>query len=113
MSKWLKKGDKVLVIAGNDKGKTGEVLRKKGERVTVQGVSVRKKHLKRRDQNAASEIINIETAIHISNVAICDQDGVKLKLKLRQNEDGSKELYYNKNDKAVVYRTIKKTVKES
>ncbi|GAB4185951.1 MAG: 50S ribosomal protein L24 [Simkaniaceae bacterium] len=113
MSKWVKKGDQVLVIAGNDKGKMGEVLRKNGERVVVQGVSVRKKHLKRRDQNAPSEIIDIETPIHISNVAICDQEGNRLKLRVGINEDGSKELYYKKNDQKTVYRTIKKSVKES
>ena len=42
MSKWIRRGDQVVVIAGNDKGKTGEVLGRTAERVLVQGVNVRR-----------------------------------------------------------------------
>ena len=40
MSRWIKKGDKIVVIAGNDRGKTGEVVARQGQRVIVQGVNI-------------------------------------------------------------------------
>ena len=45
MSRWIKKGDKIVVIAGNDRGKTGEVVARQGQRVIVQGVNIRKNML--------------------------------------------------------------------
>ena len=107
MSKWIKKGDTVLVVAGNDKGKTGQVLRRTGDRVVVQNVNIRKKHQKRRDQNASSEIVSMEMPIHISNVSLCTEDGKKVKPKVRAGADGSKVLYYVDGDKEIELRTIK------
>ena len=109
--KWIKKGDKVLVISGNDRGKVGEVVAKKDARILVQGVNVRKRHMKSRDQNQKSEIISMEKPIHISNVALCSADGKKLKLKVKLGKDGSKELIYFDNEKEVSYRTLRKPVK--
>lgn len=109
--KWIKKGDKVLVICGNDRGKVGEVIAKKDTRVLVQGVNVRKRHMKSRDQNRKSEIVSIERPIHVSNVALCDAEGKKLKLKPKIGKDGSKELVYFDNDKEVSYRTLRKPIK--
>ncbi|HLB79234.1 MAG TPA: 50S ribosomal protein L24 [Dongiaceae bacterium] len=69
----IKKGDKVIVITGRDKGRTGEVLRvlRTRNRVLVQGVNMVKRHTK---QSAATPggIIEQEAAIHISNVAHID-----------------------------------------
>lgn len=107
MSKWLKKGDKVLVVAGNDKGSTGTVLFKKGSRVVVQGVNIRKKHVKRRTEAQRSEVISFEAPIHISNVRICNEENKPIRLKVRV-KDGSKELYYLDGDKEKVYRQLKK-----
>ena len=111
MSNWLKKDDKVLVIAGNDKGKMGVVLACGADRVLVQGVNMKKKHLKKRSENSRSEIIDIETPIHVSNVVPCTPDGKKIKLKSRANNSGEKELYYAEDGKEVVYRTLKKNKK--
>ena len=72
--KWIKIGDKVLVLNGNDRGKVGEVLAKKDSRILVQGVNVRKRHTKARQQGQKSEIVSLEKPIHISNVALCDFD---------------------------------------
>jgi large subunit ribosomal protein L24 len=108
MSKWIKKGDHVVVVSGNDKGKQGEVLRRTGDRVVVQGVNIRKKHQKRRDQQAASEIVSIEMPVHVSNVSLCTKDGEKIKPKVRVNADGSKVLYYLQGGKEVELRTIKR-----
>jgi len=68
----LKKGDKVIVLSGNDKGKTGEVLEviPKTEKIIVKGVNIRKKHVKARKQGEESGIISVECAIPSSKVNI-------------------------------------------
>lgn len=109
--KWIKKGDKVCILSGNDRGKVGEVIAKQESRILVQGVNVRKRHMKSRDQNQKSDIISMEKPIHISNVALCTNEGKKIKLKVKRAKDGSKELVYLDNDKEVSYRTLRKTVK--
>ena len=70
----IKKGDKVIVIAGADKGKVGIVQKSfpKLERVVVEGVNVRKKHQKPRQNNPEGSIVEIYAPIHVSNVAIYD-----------------------------------------
>lgn len=110
MSKLINKGDKVLVIAGNDRGKTGEVLRRSENRIVIQGINLRKKHLKRRDANVSSQIVEIEMPIHISNVALCDQSGKRIKVKTRKIDKG-KERYYQHGTETFVHRTIKKSAK--
>lgn len=67
----IKKGDQVIVISGDDKGKTGEVLRAmpKLQKVVVQGVNLVKRHTKP-SQTSAGGIVTKEAAIHVSNVAI-------------------------------------------
>ena len=69
----IKKGDRVVVITGRDKGKTGEVLRviREESRVVVQGVNIVKRHTK---PSAASTggVVEKEAALHISNVAHVD-----------------------------------------
>ena len=78
MSK-VRKGDRVLVIAGNDRGKTGEVLGRSEDRVLIQGVNIRKKHLKPTQQTQGGRIVEMEVPIHVSNVALCDKEGNRLK----------------------------------
>lgn len=79
MSKNVRKGNLVLVIAGNDRGRTGEVLSCKEDRVLVKGVNIRKKHMKRTQQTQGGRIIEMEVPIHISNVCLCDQTGKRIK----------------------------------
>ena len=69
----LKKGDKVVVIAGSSKGKEGTVLRvlRDENRVLVEGVNMVKKHVKPNGEQSGS-IIEVEAPIHISNVMILD-----------------------------------------
>lgn len=73
MSMKIKKGDKVIVITGKDKGKTGEVTKAmpKESKVVVSGVNVSKRHQKPSQENAGG-IVNKEMPIHVSNVAIVD-----------------------------------------
>jgi len=110
-NKWIKKGDKVLVIAGNDNGKVGEVIARRENRIIVQGVNVRKRHTKSRDQNRKSEIISMEMPIHISNVALCNAEGKKLKLKVKLDKEGNKELVSVEDGKETSHRTLRKSVK--
>jgi len=69
----IKKGDKVVVISGSDKGKTGEVLRTlpSENRVVVQGVNLVKRHT-RPSATSQGGIIEREATIHVSNVAHVD-----------------------------------------
>lgn len=70
----VKKGDKVMVITGKDKGKTGVILAAfpKKDRVLVEGVNIIKKHMKPNQDNPQGGIISQEAAIHVSNVMIID-----------------------------------------
>lgn len=108
MSKWIKKGDKVLVIAGNNKGKSGEVLSRSGDSVIIQDVNMRKKHMKRTEESQGGRIIEIEMPIHISNVSLCDKDGKRIKLRCNIKKDGSRELVYGDSNNQTVYRCINK-----
>ena len=88
----IKKGDKVVVTTGRDKGKSGDVLAvfPSENRAIVQGVNMVKRHQK---QTAQSEggIINREGKIHISNLAIADPtDGSASRIGYKLNDDGTK-----------------------
>ena len=107
MSKWIKKGDKVVVIAGNDKGKTGEVVARQGERVIVQGINIRKKHAKRRAKTGAGEIHEIEMPVHISNVSLCNAEGKPIKARVRI-EGKNKEIFYLEGGKEIPLRQVRK-----
>jgi large subunit ribosomal protein L24 len=69
----IRKGDRVVVLTGRDKGKSGEVVRvmRKDARVVVQGVNVVKRHT-RPSRTEAGGIIEKEAPVHISNVAHSD-----------------------------------------
>ena len=74
----IKKDDKVVVLAGKDKGKQGKVLvaDPKGGKVVVEGVNVATKHQKPQGQNKEGGIIKIETPIYVSKVQlVCSKCG--------------------------------------
>ncbi|HLB53292.1 MAG TPA: 50S ribosomal protein L24 [Chlamydiales bacterium] len=110
MSKWIQKGDQVKVIAGNDKGTQGEVLRRFEERVLVKGVNIRKKHMKRTQEAQNPRIVEMEVPIHISNVALCDAEGNRLKLK-KETKGKEKQLLARKkgSKETAVHRTVRKS----
>ena len=68
----LKKGDNVIVLSGNDKGKTGEILEiiPGTQKVLVKGVNIRKKHVKPRKAGEEGGIISSEFPIHSSKVSV-------------------------------------------
>ena len=70
----VKRGDQVIVIAGNDKGSQGEVLQvmRSENRVVVEGVNVRVKHEKPTQQSPKGERVEREFPIHASNVQLID-----------------------------------------
>ena len=70
----LRKGDKVIVISGNDKGKTGVIQKvdPKTNRVVVEGINLRKKHKKPTQNNPEGTIVEIYAPINASNVMIID-----------------------------------------
>ncbi len=70
----IKKGDKVIVLAGKDKGKTGKVLQvfSKLKRVSVEGVNVAYKNLKPRQQGEKGQRVEFPSPLHISNLALVD-----------------------------------------
>ena len=68
----IKKGDKVQVLSGNDKGKTGEVLETipKLQKVIVKGINIRKKHVKPKKQGEEGGITPVECSISSSKVSV-------------------------------------------
>lgn len=89
----LKLNDKVLVIAGKDKGKTGKIIRidRKNDRVTVEKINIRTRHI-RKTQQRAGERIQYEAPIHASNVMILDpKENKPTRIGYKKLESGKKE----------------------
>jgi large subunit ribosomal protein L24 len=88
----LKKGDRVIVLAGRDKGKRGEILKMlpSEDRAVVQGVNVARRHQKQTAQ-AEGGIIAREAPIHVSNLAYVDpKDDKPTRIGFKTLEDGRK-----------------------
>ncbi len=73
----IKKGDKVRVISGEDRGKEGNVIKTypKTDRVLIEGINIVKKHQKPTQANPDGGILEFEAPIHASNVMIVDKKG--------------------------------------
>ncbi len=108
-SKKVRVGDKVVVIAGNCKGQIGTVVTCMDDKVLVQGINLKKKTVRRSEQNPKGGFIDIERPIHVSNVSPCDDNGVPLKVRARIDAQGEKELYYQKDGQAVTYRSMRRS----
>lgn len=88
----IKKGDNVIVIAGKDKGKKGEVLSviRESDRVVVAGINLVKKH-KRADREGGAAIITKEASLHVSNVSLVDpKEGKATRVGYKLLADGKK-----------------------
>ena len=99
----VRKGDRVIVQTGRDKGKTGEILRvlTKRERVVVQGVNMVKRHT-RPSQTSAGGIMEKEASIHISNVAHIDpKTSLPTRVGYRVLEDGRKVRYAKRSGEVI------------
>ncbi|MFM2421699.1 50S ribosomal protein L24 [Caulobacter sp. BP25] len=77
MAAKIKKGDRVVVLAGKDKGKQGSVLQvlPKDSRVVVEGVNMVSRHTKATQADPQGGIKHKEAALHVSNVAVVDSNG--------------------------------------
>jgi len=91
MAAKIKKGDNVVVLAGRDKGKAGEVIQvmPAEERALVRGVNMVQRHQKPQGVNEGG-IISKEAPIHLSNLAIADKDGKPTRVGFKKLDDGRK-----------------------
>ena len=99
----IRKGDTVAVVAGREKGRTGEVLRTVPERrrVVVQGVNMVKRHTKPSPASPGG-VVEKEAAIDISNVALVDPaDGKPTRVGFRVLEDGRKVRYARRSGEVI------------
>lgn len=110
-SKKIRKGDRVVVIAGNARGQTGTVEACSEDRVIIGGVNMHKRHIKRSQAHPQGGRIDVEGPIHVSNVRACNEEGKPLKLKVRTNDQGERELIYLKDGQPVVWRSMKRSKK--
>ncbi|MEO0981239.1 MAG: 50S ribosomal protein L24 [Pseudomonadota bacterium] len=104
MAAKVKKGDRVMVITGRDKGKTGEVLRviPAENRVVVQGVNVVKRHRKPSQADPEGGIQTFEAPIQASNVSHIDpRDGKPTRIGFKTDEHGRKFRYAKRSGEAI------------
>ena len=91
MAAKIKKGDKVVILVGKDKGKTGSVTQMfpSETKATVQGLNLVRRHTK---QTASSDagIFTKESPIHLSNLALADAKGKPTRVGFKINDDGKK-----------------------
>ncbi len=99
----IKKGDQVVVIAGRDKGRSGEVLKvlRAENRLIVQGVNMVKRHT-RQSPGQTGGIVNKEGSIHISNVAMADpKGGAATRVGYRFLDDGTKVRFARRSGEVI------------
>jgi large subunit ribosomal protein L24 len=89
----IKKGDTVVVLAGKDRGKSGEVTRvdPKASKVVVAGVNIAVRHRKPTQTNPQGGLDRFEAPLHISNVAVADpKTGKATRVRIETDKDGKK-----------------------
>ncbi len=100
----IKKGDNVMVIAGNDRGKQGRVLSVDVEkqRAIVEGVNLVKKHTRPNADNPKGGIIEQEAAVHVSNLKVIDAKGNTTRVGRKKDEKTGKSVRYSKKSGEVI-----------
>jgi large subunit ribosomal protein L24 len=102
MAAKIKKGDKVVVLSGRDKGRSGEVIRvmPKESRALVRGVNMVTRHQK---QSAAQEggLIRKEAPLHLSNIAVADRDGKPTRVGFKTLNDGRKVRFAKRSGETI------------
>jgi large subunit ribosomal protein L24 len=104
MARHIRKGDTVMVLSGNDRGKTGEVLSvdPKKNKVLVQGVNRVHRHLRPSRQNPQGGRVEKEMPIHLSNVLPVDpKTNQATRVGFRILPDGTKERYARKSGQSL------------
>ena len=102
MAAKIKKGDRVVVLTGKDKGRQGNVLKvlPKDERVVVEGLNMVQRHTRPTQLDPQGGIKNKEASIHLSNVAIVDSKGKPTRVGFRV--DGDKKVRFAKTTGEVI-----------
>lgn len=103
MAAKIKKGDQVIVIAGRDKGKKGEVVevRPAEQRAIVRGINMVKRH-QRQTASQSSGIIDKEAPIHLSNIAHIDpKDGKATRTGFKFTKDGTRSRVARRSGEAL------------
>jgi large subunit ribosomal protein L24 len=103
MANRIKKGDQVVVIAGKDKGKRGDVVRVDGDRVIVSNVNIIKRHTKPNPQaGVAGGVVEREASMHISNIALFNPaSGKGERIGFKVLEDGRKLRVFRSSGEAL------------
>ncbi len=100
----IRRGDRVMVIRGNHKGQEGTVLRVEPEknRVVVEGINRRKRHMKPSQTNPEGGIVEFEAPIHASNVMLLDPaSGEPTRVRSQAGEDGRRERVAAKSGRVI------------
>ena len=100
----LKKGDNVMVIAGNNKGQSGRILMvdREKKRAIVEGVNLMSKHTKPNADNPKGGVIKQEAAVHISNLMLIDKSGKPTKVGKKKDEKTGKTNRISKKSGEVI-----------
>ena len=103
MAAKIKKGDRVVVLTGKDKGKTGNVTKvwPKECRVLVEGINIVQRHTRPTQADPQGGIKNKEAPLHLSNVAIVDATGKPTRVGFRV--DGDKKVRFAKSTGEVIH----------
>jgi large subunit ribosomal protein L24 len=102
MAAKIKKGDRVIVLTGKDKGRTGAVTKvlPKDNRVVVEGVNMVQRHTRPTQLDPQGGIKNKEASLHLSNVALVDANGKPTRVGFRM--DGDKKVRFAKSTGEVI-----------
>ena len=102
MSAKIKKGDRVVVLAGKDKGRQGNVLKvlPKDDRVVVEGLNMVQRHTRPSQGDPQGGIKHKEATLHVSNVAVVDSAGKPTRVGFRV--DGDKKVRFAKTTGEVI-----------
>lgn len=96
MAAKIKKGDRVVLLTGRDKGRQGQVMKvmPKDERLVVEGLNMVQRHTKPSQGDPQGGIKNKEASVHVSNVAIVDSQGAPTRVGFRM--EGEKKVRFAK-----------------
>ena len=102
MAAKIKKGDRVVVLTGKDKGREGKVLQviPKEERVVVEGLNMVQRHTRPTQADPQGGIKNKEAPLHVSNVAVVDSNGKPTRVGFRM--EGDKKVRFAKTTGEVI-----------
>ncbi|MFL2770926.1 MAG: 50S ribosomal protein L24 [Rhodospirillaceae bacterium] len=103
MANKFRKGDKVIVLTGRDKGKTGSIVKAIPEsgKIIIQGVNMVRRH-QRQSQTDAGGIVEQEAPIHHSNVAIVDpKENIATRVGFRNLDDGTKVRFAKRSGEVI------------